>query len=160
MQQSATVRSSRALAADFGPVTALVADPRVTDVFVNGAGPVWVDRGSGAVGTAVRVTEAQARELAVRLIAAGQRHLDEAEPCADARLADGIRVHAVLPPVARGGTALSIRLPAPRPPALADLADGGFLAVVPADLVAELVRRRVNLLVTGASGSGNTTWNV
>jgi len=150
-------RRSRAAVADFGPVTSLVADPRVTDVFVNGAGPVWADRGSGARRTAIVVSEQQARELAVRLVAAGGRHLDEATPAGDARLADGIRVHAVLPPVARTGTAISIRLPPPRAPHLTDLGAAGFFDTVPPATVAELVRTRLNLLITGAGGSGKTT---
>lgn len=148
---------SRALAADFGPLTPLVADPRVTDVFVNGAGPAWADRGSGAEPTGVRLTEVEARALAVRLVAAGGRHVDEANPSGDARLADGIRVHVVLPPVSRNGTLLSLRLPSPRPPALDDLDRAGFFGEVALTRVTSLVAGRVNLLITGASGSGKTT---
>lgn len=148
---------SRALAADFGPLTALVADPRVTDVFVNGPGVAWVDRGAGVEPTAVRLDEAEARALAVRLVAAGGRHVDEANPSGDARLADGIRVHAVLPPVSRSGTLLSIRLPSQRPPNLDDLERAGFFGGAALATVTALVAARVNLLITGASGSGKTT---
>jgi pilus assembly protein CpaF len=147
---------SRASVADFGVLAPLVADPRVTDVFVNGPGPVWADRGAGAVATAIRVTESEARLLAVGLVAAAGRHVDEANPCGDARLADGIRVHVVLPPVSRRGTLLSLRLPAPRPPTLDDLDRAGFFGGASAQVLA-LVAGRVNLLVTGASGSGKTT---
>ena len=150
-------RRSRALVADFGRLASLVADPRVTDVFVNGAGAVLVDRGSGAVASAVCVDEAEARALAVRLVADAGRHIDEANPCGDARLADGIRVHAVLPPVSRSGTSISLRLPRPRPPGLGDLDDAGFFGEVGRAAVVSLVERRENLLVTGAGGSGKTT---
>lgn len=150
-------RRSRAAVADFGPVTPLVADPRVTDVFVNGAGAVWADRGGGPQRTTIVVTEQQARALAVRLVAAGGRHLDEAAPAGDARLADGIRVHAVLPPVSRTGTTISIRLPSPRAPSLRDMEDAGFFRTVPLAAVAGLVEQRTNLLITGAGGSGKTT---
>ncbi len=120
-------------------------------------GVAWADRGHGAVATAVRMPEPEARSLAVRLVASGGRHVDEANPSGDARLADGIRVHAVLPPVSRSGTLLSIRLPAPRPPTLDDMAAAGFLGEVPRDAVTRLVRDRANLLITGAGGSGKTT---
>ena len=150
-------RRSRALVADFGPLAPLVADPRVTDVFVNGPGPVIVDRGTGAVATVVRMLEAEARNLAVRLVAAGGRHIDEANPCGDARLPGGIRVHAVLPPVSRSGTAISLRLPRPQPPTITDLDDAEYFASVGIVAVLGLVEHRVNMLITGASGSGKTT---
>ena len=143
----------------FGPLSALVADPAVTDVFVNGAGPVWVDRGNGVERAPVAaVSEEQARALAVRLLAAGGRHLDEASPCIDARLHDGIRVHAVLPPVSPAGTALSLRLPRLDRLGMLDLERAGFFERVPRSLVDDLVARRANILVTGAGGSGKTTF--
>ncbi|GAB2453133.1 pilus assembly protein CpaF [Conyzicola lurida] len=142
---------------EFGPLAGFVADATVTDVFVNGPGSVWVDRGTGAVPTAVTIEEAPLRDLAVRLMSLGGRHIDEATPCVDARLHDGIRVHAVLPPVSTRGTLLSIRLPRIRRLSLDDLdADGFFPAGALASLRA-LVARRENLLVTGAGGSGKTT---
>jgi pilus assembly protein CpaF len=153
----AVARRGRAAGVDFGVLASLVADPRVTDVFVNGGGAVWVDRGGGLLRTDVTVSEPQARELAIRLVAAGGRHVDEASPLIDTRLSDGIRVHAALAPVSPVGTLVSVRLPAPRPPTLADLERGGFFDAVPLSDVLPLVRDRVNLLVTGAAGSGKTT---
>lgn len=153
-----TASATRPRAADFGPLAALVADPRVTDVFVNGSDPVWVDRGAGlACEPTLRFSETEARELAVRLVALGGRHIDEATPCVDTRLHDGIRVHAVLPPISPRGTLLSIRMPSARPLSLAELDAAGFFGAVPRSTVDELVRERRNLLVTGAGGSGKTT---
>jgi pilus assembly protein CpaF len=154
---AAVARRGRAAAVDFGPIAALVADPRVTDVFVNGAGPVWVDRGRGLERTAFALTESDARDLAVRLVALGGRHVDEANPLVDTRLSDGIRVHAALAPVSPIGTLVSVRLPVPRPPTLTDLERGGFFDLILLADVLPLVRDRVNLLVTGAAGSGKTT---
>jgi pilus assembly protein CpaF len=143
---------------EFGVLAPFVADASVTDVFVNGGESVWVDRGEGAVRqAALRLGDDEARELAVRLMALGGRHIDETTPCVDARLHDGIRVHAVLPPVAPQGTLLSIRLPRIRRLSLDDLAAGGFFGAVDLAGVRSLVERRVNLLVTGAGGSGKTT---
>ncbi|MGN6272394.1 MAG: TadA family conjugal transfer-associated ATPase [Protaetiibacter sp.] len=142
----------------FGPLAPLVADPEVTDVFLNPDGTVWIDRGSGAhVVPGLRVPAGEARELAVRLVAAGGRHLDEATPAADVRLGDGIRVHGVLPPVSPDAAVLSIRLPRAAPLGLDALAAGGLFTRVPRELVDELVIRRANVLVTGAGGSGKTT---
>ncbi|TPW77319.1 TadA family conjugal transfer-associated ATPase [Schumannella soli] len=144
---------------DFGPLSPLVADPRATDVFLTADGALWVDRGVGLEPDGdARLTSTQARELAVRLIAAGGRHVDEATPCMDVRLGDGVRVHAVLPPVSPGGPVLSIRLPRRSPPGFPDLCENGFFARDgDAERVRELVLARRNILVTGAGGSGKTT---
>lgn len=144
--------------AAFGFLGSLLADPTVTDVFVNGSEAVWVDRGGGPVGEgAAPLAEAELRELAVRLIALGGRHIDEATPCVDVRLNDGMRVHAVLPPISPGGTLLSIRLPRVHRLSLDDLETGGLFAIVPRSAIAPLVAQRCNILVTGAGGSGKTT---
>lgn len=141
---------------EFGELAPLVAEAAVTDVFVTG-GDVWVDRGGGAQHAGLRLEAERARALAVALVAAGGRHVDEATPCVDVRLHDGIRVHVVLPPIAVAGTQLSIRLPRVRAPSLGELEAGGCFAVVPLALVRGLVARRANVLVTGAGGSGKTT---
>ncbi|NYJ31859.1 TadA family conjugal transfer-associated ATPase [Galbitalea soli] len=145
-------------AADLGFLSFLARDRAVTDVFVNGPSGVWVDRGSGPrqiVGLAP--PESEVRALAVRLIARGGRHVDEASPCVDARLGGGVRVHAVLPPISRGGTLLSLRFPPGQPPTLDALDDGVFFSAVERDRVAALVTARANILLTGAAGSGKTT---
>jgi pilus assembly protein CpaF len=144
--------------ADFGELSSLVADAAVTDVFVNGPSRVWVDRGNGIESRPpLGLDEAGLRDLAVRLIGLGGRHIDEATPCVDVRLQDGIRVHAVLPPISTGGTLLSVRLPRVRRMSLADLDDAGFFERVPLATVASLVDRRTNILISGAGGSGKTT---
>lgn len=141
----------------FGALGMLLRDAAVTDVFVNPDGVVWVDRGSGAEQAGMSIPPAEARDLAVRLIAAGDRHVDEATPCVDVRLGDGIRVHAVLPPVSPGGAVISIRVPRAVPLSLDELAAAGFFDVVALDSIRRLVVDRVNLLITGAGGSGKTT---
>jgi pilus assembly protein CpaF len=150
--------AGRVVHPEFGALAGYLADPSVTDVFVNGAHEVWVDRGGGAERRyAAELDEAVLRELAVRLVALGGRHLDEAAPCVDTRLHDGIRVHAVLPPVSTSGTLLSIRVPRATPLSLADLDASGFFDPVPLVTVEQLVAARTNLLLTGAAGSGKTT---
>jgi pilus assembly protein CpaF len=147
------------LAAAFGPLAPLVGPAEVTDVFVNGPGPVWVDRGTGAapdpeVGLA---DEGAVRALATRLIALGGRHVDEATPCVDVVVGPGVRVHAVLPPVSPAGTLLSIRLPAVDRLTVGELAARGTFPAGVLPLLTAAVAERVNLLITGAGGSGKTT---
>jgi pilus assembly protein CpaF len=143
---------------EFGPLADLVADPLVTDVFVNGRDGVWVDRGEGATRvTEIVLPEAELRPLAVQLLSLGGRHIDEAAPCIDARLEDGIRVHAVLPPISPTGTLLSIRLPRIEYASLDSLESSGFFELIARDRVEVLIERRENLLITGASGAGKTT---
>ena len=92
-----------------GPLAPLLADPTVTDVLVNGV-QVWVDRGAGLQRAPVVLGDPDdVRRLAQRLAAACGRRLDDGQPYADARLADGTRLHAVLPPVATDGPYLSLR---------------------------------------------------
>ena len=146
-------------AADFGALAILIRDAEITDVFANGAGEIWVDRGAGVVrDERLRLSEPELRALAVRLIGLGGRHIDEANPCVDVRLHDGIRVHAVLPPISPRGTLLSIRVPRREPFSLGSLDAAGFFELVPVEVVRALVMRRENLLITGAGGSGKTTF--
>jgi pilus assembly protein CpaF len=143
---------------EFAELAELLTDPLVTDVFVNGERGTWIDRGGGLERRPEHaLSETAARELAVRLIALGGRHIDEAAPCVDVRLHDGIRVHAVLPPVSPHGTLLSIRLPRTLPLSIADLEAAGHFERVPVEPVLALVADRANILVTGAAGSGKTT---
>lgn len=133
-------------------------DPGVTDVFVNGADGLFVDRGDGAVGVAAwRAAEEDVRALAVALIGMGGRHIDDASPCVDVRLEDGVRVHAVLPPIAAEGTAISIRIPRLGRVSLATLQQRGMFDGAVRARLEGVVRRRDNVLITGAAGTGKTT---
>lgn len=144
---------------EFGPLAHLVAEATVTDVFVNGPGDVWADRGAGLDRvTSVTLDESEIRALAVQLLALGGRHIDEATPCVDARLHDGIRVHAVLPPVSAHGTLLSIRLPRLERLSLDALSAQGFFRDGDRERIDRLVATRENILITGAGGSGKTTF--
>jgi pilus assembly protein CpaF len=141
-----------------GPLEPLLRDPSVTDVLVNGPDAVWVDRGAGLEPAPVRFPdEAAVRRLAARLVAPTGRRLDDAQPWVDARLAGGVRLHAVLPPVAPAGTCLSLRVPRRRVFTLDELVAAGTLPVDGAALLARLVASRAAFLVTGGTGTGKTT---
>lgn len=133
-------------------------DPAVTDIFVNGPAGLFVDRGRGAsVEPGWRAEEEEVRDLAIALIGLGGRHIDDATPCVDVRLEGGVRVHAVLSPVSTGGTAISIRIPRVERPSLAELHAAGMFDENVHRWLEELVRRRENLLISGAAGAGKTT---
>jgi pilus assembly protein CpaF len=141
-----------------GVLAPLLADPEVTDVLVNGAGPVWVDRGTGPRPSGLVIEdEAAVRRLAIRLVAVGGRRLDEAAPYADARLADGTRVHAVVPPLAPDGTCISLRVPPRRVFTLDGLVAAGSLPPAGAELLQRMIDARVAFLLTGGTGTGKTT---
>lgn len=143
----------------FGPLAGFIADGEVTDIFVNGMAGLWIDRGRGLEqDRSWRAPGERAlRELAVQIIAAGGRHIDEASPTVDVRIGDGIRAHAVLPPVSTSGTLLSIRAPRTIRLGLNDLRDAGFFYPEAEELVRRALTDRANLLITGAGGSGKTT---
>lgn len=144
--------------ADFEALAPFLAERSVTDVFVNGWSGLWVDDGRGLRQiTEWHSNERTLRNLAVRLISLGGRHIDEATPCVDVRLHDGIRVHAVLPPVSPNGTLLSIRVPRSARFCLDDLEASGMLSDAHRRLVDSAIARRTNILITGAGGSGKTT---
>ncbi len=142
----------------FGPLAEHCADPAVTDVFVNGAEGLFLDRGRGSEPVPQwRASEREVRDLAVALVGLGGRHLDDQSPCVDVRLDHGIRVHAVLAPIATGGTALSIRIPRAEVGDLAALERLGSFDGATGIWLRLLVRERANVLITGGTGTGKTT---
>jgi pilus assembly protein CpaF len=141
-----------------GPLEALLADPGVTDVLVNGPDQVWVDRGDGlSRSTVAFADETAVRQLAVRLVAACGRRLDAAQPFADASLPDGTRLHAVLAPVARTGTCLSLRVLRRSAVGLDDLVALGTMDVATAQVLRAVMAARLAVVITGGTGSGKTT---
>ncbi|WOF24083.1 TadA family conjugal transfer-associated ATPase [Microbacterium betulae] len=144
--------------ADLGPLAPYLSDDAVTDVFVNGTSGLFVDRGSGPEHDPTwRASEREVRDIATALIARGGRHIDDATPCVDVRLAGGVRIHAVLPPVATSGTSLSIRVPRLARANLDDLCRGGAFDEGVRAWLTRVVLARENVLVTGAAGTGKTT---
>jgi pilus assembly protein CpaF len=141
-----------------GPLEDLLRLDGVTDVLVNGPRAVYVDRGSGLERTQVEFTDdAAVRRLAQRLASSAGRRLDDASPYVDVRLRDGSRFHAVLAPVARPGTCLSLRVPPRRAMTLDGLVHAGATTEQGARLLLDLVRAKVAFLVSGGTGSGKTT---
>ena len=141
-----------------GPLEPLLRLEGVTDVLVNGPGAVYVDRGAGLELTSARFPDDEAvRRLAQRLAGLAGRRLDDASPYVDLRLPDGTRLHAVLSPLARPGTSISLRVPRRRVFTLAELVAAGSVPEQGAALLERLVLRRCAFLVSGGTGSGKTT---
>jgi pilus assembly protein CpaF len=147
-----------------GPLEALLVDPRVADVLVTSPDEVWVDRGEGLERSAVRFADdAAVRRLAQRLALSAGRRLDDAQPWVDGQLPGvgdgtfGVRLHAVLAPIARGGTCLSLRVLRPTTQGLDALAANGAIAPDALVLLRRMVVARLAFLVVGGTGAGKTT---
>lgn len=141
-----------------GPLAGVIEDEQVTDVLVNGDGQVWIDRGAGVERAGVHLEDAaQVRRLATRLAALAGQRLDDAQPWVDGVLPEGIRLHAVLPPLVEHGAHLSLRVPRHVVPGLDQLREWGAMDGATLELLQRLVVARVSFLVTGGTGTGKTT---
>ena len=141
-----------------GPLEPLLRLEGVTDVLVSGPDDVWIDRGQGLESTEVRFPDdAAVRRLAQRLAGVGGRRLDESSPFVDVRLRDGTRLHAVLAPIARPGTCISLRVPRARVFSLDELVESSFVTPRGARVLERIVAQRLAFLISGGTGSGKTT---
>jgi pilus assembly protein CpaF len=141
-----------------GPLEDLLADPSVEEVMVNGPGQVYVERGGRIEATdACFAGEEELRNAIERILAPLGRRIDELSPMVDARLADGSRVNAVIPPLAIDGPALSIRRFGASRPGARELVGLGTLTESQVELLERAVGERRSVLVSGGTGSGKTT---
>jgi pilus assembly protein CpaF len=141
-----------------GPLDPLLADPTVTEILANGHRQVYVERAGRLQLTDARFgSDAHLMKIIDKIVSAIGRRIDESTPMVDARLADGSRVNAIIPPLAVDGPALSIRRFAVVPLRAEDLIR--LKAVTPdvVELLAGLVKAKVNILISGGTGSGKTT---
>jgi pilus assembly protein CpaF len=141
-----------------GPLEPLLGDPAVDEVMVNGSGAVWVERGGRIERTDVAFgTDEDVRHAIERILAPLGRRVDEAEPLCDARLPDGSRVNVVIPPLALDGPVLTIRRFRRHGFSDGDLVELGTWSPPLRDFLAQAVRARLSILVSGGTGSGKTT---
>jgi pilus assembly protein CpaF len=136
----------------FGSLDDVLADPTVTEVLVNAGRDVWVERFGTLERLSVTVTPAETERLVERMVGPLGLRADRSSPIVDARLPDGSRVHAVVPPLAVDGPTLCIRRFAGRGVTLDAFADPDVV-----ELLEDAVRRRDNILISGATSSGKTT---
>jgi pilus assembly protein CpaF len=141
-----------------GPLEQVLADPAVTEVMVNGPHEVYVERRGRIEPTDVRFASEEAlRDAIERILAPLGRRVDELSPMVDGRLADGSRVNVVIPPLSVDGPALSIRRFTGARPGPDELVASGTLTAELRNLLAEAVRGRRSMLISGGTGSGKTT---
>jgi pilus assembly protein CpaF len=142
----------------WGPLSAAMRDPRVTDVLVNGPREVWVERaGSLTFEGSLFEDSEDLQRFVERWLGDSGVQVDASHPIADARLADGARLHVVLPPVAPTGPIVSIRRFPSRPFTMADLLDRGMFDADQAAVLVAAVESRRTLMISGGTGTGKTT---
>ncbi len=141
-----------------GPIEPLLQDDTVTEVMVNGPADVWVERAGRLEKTGVRFTdEHHLRRIINKIVAQVGRRVDESSPMVDARLPDGSRVNAVLPPLSLTGPLLTIRKFSKKRWDLGDLVGINSLTVAAKEFLEAAIRAELNILIAGGTGSGKTT---
>jgi pilus assembly protein CpaF len=141
-----------------GPLEPLLRDERVTDILVNGSRHVYIEREGKLYRTTVTFQDDRhLMTIIERIVSQVGRRVDEGSPMVDARLADGSRVNAIIPPLAIDGPSLSIRRFGYHRFTILDLVEEGTLTQTMSDFLQAVVRARLNILVAGGTGSGKTT---
>jgi len=141
-----------------GPLETFLADPDVSEIMVTGTRPIYVERAGRLYATDSRfIAEDHLRRVIERIVAQVGRRIDESSPMVDARLPDGSRVNAVLPPLALDGPTLTIRKFSKVPLQVSDLVRLKTVTPRLAELASLCVLGRLNVLVTGGTGTGKTT---
>jgi pilus assembly protein CpaF len=142
----------------YGPIDSLLNDPEVTEVMVNGPNRVYVERGGKITLTPSSfVDEAHLRRIIEKIVAQIGRRVDESTPMVDARLPDGSRVNAIIAPLAIGGPFLTIRKFSKDPYTVEDLINFGSFSRPVAKFLEACVKGRLNIIVSGGTGTGKTT---
>jgi len=161
LDEAERARLVRELTADvlgYGPIEPFLDDPDVTEVMVNGAGQIYVERNGRLALTDARYTgDEHLRQVIDRIVSRVGRRVDESSPMVDARLPDGSRVNAIVPPLAVDGPSLTIRKFSKRALGVNDLIRFGSLTNESAGFIQACVKGRLNVLVSGGTGTGKTT---
>ncbi|KOA19231.1 putative conjugal transfer proteinc [Clostridium homopropionicum DSM 5847] len=142
----------------FGPITGLLADSKVTEIMVNGPDHVYIEKGGKLVLTDAKFkNDSHVLHVIKKIVAPIGRRIDESSPMVDARLPNGSRVNAIIPPLAIDGPSITIRKFAEDPFKIEDLISFGTLSPKMGELLKYCVQGRLNIFVSGGTGSGKTT---
>jgi pilus assembly protein CpaF len=141
-----------------GPLERLLADDSITEIMVNGPGEIWIERQGRLSVTPVRFNdESHLRRIINKMVAQVGRRIDEANPMVDARLPDGSRVNAVIPPLSLSGPLVTIRKFGRKRLTLDDMIQIGTLSQETVEFLQRCIRAQLNMLISGGTGSGKTT---
>src|SRR6266542_4177563 len=142
----------------FGPIEPLLRDSSISEVMVNGPHQIWVERSGRLSRTDIQFEDDEhVRRIIDRIIAPLGRRCDEASPMVDARLPDGSRVNAIIPPLSLRGPTLTIRKFSRDPFSIEDLIRFGTLTRKSSEFLAACVRGKLNIVISGGTGTGKTT---
>ena len=142
----------------YGPLERLLADDTITEIMVNGPDDVWIERQGRLYDTAISFTdESHLRRIITRMVAAVGRRVDEASPMVDARLPDGSRVNVIIPPLSLSGPLVTIRKFQTKRLNLDELIRLGTLSAEAVEFLRRCVDARLNILISGGTGTGKTT---
>src|ERR687897_3525526 len=143
----------------YGPLERLIADDSISEIMCNGPDDVWIERGGKLYETTVRFTdESHLRRIINKIVSQIGRRIDESSPMVDARLPDGSRVNAIIAPLSLSGPLLTIRKFARNRFAMDELVEIGTVSQDAADFIRKCVKADLNILVSGGTGSGKTTF--
>src|SRR5207244_396232 len=141
-----------------GPLERLLADDSVTEIMVNGPFDIWVERQGRLYQTTVRFNDdSHLRRIINKMVAQVGRRIDEGSPMVDARLPDGSRVNAIIPPLSLSGPLVTIRKFGRRRLNLDDMIKMGSLSQETVEFLQRCIKAQLNMLVSGGTGSGKTT---
>lgn len=158
LQRRHVVRQIEDEVMGLGPLEPLLADPSVSDILVNGAHQVYIERAGKLESTGVRFNDdSHLLNIIDRIVSKVGRRIDESMPMVDARLQDGSRVNAIIPPLAIDGPVLSIRRFGRDTLTMEDLIRLGSISPAVADVLKAVVLARLNVMISGGTGSGKTT---
>ena len=142
-----------------GPLERLLADDTITEIMVNGPHDVWIERNGRLFETTVRfIDDSHVRRIINKIVAQVGRRIDESSPMVDARLPDGSRVNAVIPPLSLTGPLVTIRKFSKRRLTLEDMVNLGTISTDVVDLLERCIRAELNVLISGGTGTGKTTF--
>src|SRR3954447_10580562 len=154
-------RLTREIADDvfgYGPLEQLLGDATISEVMVNGPDDIWIERNGRLIRTALTFgDEAQLRRIITKMVGQIGRRIDESSPMVDARLPDGSRVNAIIPPLSLSGPLLTIRRFSKKRLTLDDMVNLGTLSAESVDFLRSCVEAQLNILISGGTGSGKTT---
>jgi pilus assembly protein CpaF len=142
----------------YGPLERLLPDDSITEIMVNGPNEIWIERQGRLYETSVRFTdESHLRRIINRMVAQIGRRIDESSPMVDARLPDGSRVNAIIPPLSLSGPLLTIRKFSKKRLTLDDMVNVGTLSEEAVMFLSRCIEAQLNILISGGTGSGKTT---